>query len=455
MRDQMTGIIVAAPQSHSHALPSLSFAEPLLVAVLLFLLRVRVSAVLRLAHHHVHGSALAYESGVLRCLQHPLQFLCVFTVALTVAQMVIGVVATTALLAYLRAVRELGFIVAAAWFFVRWIDHIRASLHVHRVDNALLDISARCCTIVTIVLALLLALDSVGINVRTALAFSGVGGVALGFAGREIISNFFAGFMIYVTRPFAVGEWIKCREGCQLDGTVEDVGWYITRIRTWDKRPLYIPNSRFSTLIVENGSRMDNRRIMHTFHVRLEDVAIVSDIVERMENFLNAHDALDQRQHRLAYVDSFDHFSVCIWISCYTKSVFLAEFRSVQQDILLGFYGIVRDCGAQLASRNTRNVRTTSTCLQQNCSTQLSHVEARAVPDGDGGSSKHRHSGQAVEQGLVTAGSAQEGRARQRKMKHPPLHIVEWETDHRDAVSNVGRAPDDGGVAEDHEDDAE
>ncbi len=66
--------------------------------------------------------------------------------------------------------------------------------------------------------------------------------------------------MIYFDRPFKVGDWIRSPDR-QIEGTVERIGWRMTIIRTFDKRPLYVPNSVFSSIVVENPSRMLNRRI--------------------------------------------------------------------------------------------------------------------------------------------------------------------------------------------------
>lgn len=337
--------------------------ELAVVIALLMLLRAGVSSTLRWIHTRLNTtrgleSNIPYETSIFECMQRPLEFLSLFTVGTAFTEVVSRPLAATGLLRHIRSIRELGIIIAATWFLVRWIDRIRARFEADkRFDKAQIDASARFGTVITFVVSLLISLDTIGINVQTVLAFGGIGGVAIGFAGREIISNFFGGFMIYVTRPFTVGEWIRCIEEQQLNGTVENIGWYLTRVRTWDKRPLYIPNSRFSTLIVENGSRMDNRRIVHTLHLRLEDVPVVPKIVSQMESFLNNHPALDPRQHRLAYVDSFDDYSVRIWFSCYTKSVFLFDFRRTQQEILLKIHEIIRACGAKLATRNTRDVR--------------------------------------------------------------------------------------------------
>lgn len=334
-----------------------------IVLALLILLRAGVSSTLRWIHNRLNvtrglSSNIPYEATVFECMQRPLEFLSLFTVGTALAEAVSRPLAATGLLRHIRTLRELGIIISATWFLIRWIERIRSRFSVAKsIDKAQVDATSRIATVITFVASVLISLDTIGINVQTVLAFGGIGGVAIGFAGREIISNFFGGFMIYITRPFSVGEWIRSIEEEELNGTVEDIGWYHTRVRTWDKRPLYIPNSRFSTLIVENGSRMDNRRILHTFHLRHEDMPVVPTIIAAMETLLNTHQELDPRQHRLVYVDSFGEYSVKIWLSCYTKSVFLYDYRRVQQEILIRFYELVRKHGAKLATLTTRDVR--------------------------------------------------------------------------------------------------
>lgn len=338
--------------------------DGMLVVTLVLLLHTGVSRTLRWIHTRLEATrgaskpSFPYEQSVFECMQRPLEFVSIFTVGTALAEAVSRPLAAAGLVRYIRTLRELGVIVGATWFLLRWIDRIRLRFAVDkRIDKAQVDATSRVATVVTTVIAILISLDTVGVNVQTVLAFGGIGGVAIGFAGREIISNFFGGFMIFLTRPFSVGEWIRSIEESELNGTVEDIGWYLTRVRTWDKRPLYIPNSRFSTLIVENPSRMSNRRILHYFHLRLEDMPVVKDVVSSIDHLLKQHPDLDPKQHRLAYVDSFDDYSVKIWMSCYTKSVFLFDWRRVQQELLLSAYGIVREHGARLATSTTRDVR--------------------------------------------------------------------------------------------------
>lgn len=60
----------------------------------------------------------------------------------------------------------------------------------------------------------------------------------------------------------------------EVEGTVEEIGWRVTRIRTFDQRPLYVPNSAFASLTVENPSRMSNRRIHGVIGVGYDDVSV-------------------------------------------------------------------------------------------------------------------------------------------------------------------------------------
>src|SRR5690606_30903944 len=96
-----------------------------------------------------------------------------------------------------------------------------------------------------IITAMLVLLQSLGFSVSGVLAFGGIGGIAIGFAARDLLANFFGALMLYFDRPFAVGDWVRSPDR-EIEGTVEDIGWRLTRIRTFDQRPLYVPNSIFA-----------------------------------------------------------------------------------------------------------------------------------------------------------------------------------------------------------------
>ena len=146
------------------------------------------------------------------------------------------------------------------WFLIRFIAEFeRALLDPKRKTRALdkTTISALCQLLraAVIITSVLIVLQTLNIPISGFLAFGGVGGIAIGFAAKDWLSNFFGGLMIYLDRPFKVGDWISSPDKT-IEGTVEHIGWRLTRIRKFDKRPLYVPNGIFSSISIENPSSM-------------------------------------------------------------------------------------------------------------------------------------------------------------------------------------------------------
>ena len=171
--------------------------------------------------------------------------------------------------ANLDIIRQLTFIVLTMVFLVRFItlaearilDDLKSQTEggQGRLDPTTLHALAKLTRLSVVISAVLVALPTLGIEITALLAFGGVGGIAVGFAAQDLLSNFFGGLMIYLDRPFAIGDWIRSPDR-EIEGTVESIGWRLTLVRTFDKRPLYVPNSVFAKLALENPSRMTNRR---------------------------------------------------------------------------------------------------------------------------------------------------------------------------------------------------
>ena len=78
-----------------------------------------------------------------------------------------------------------------------------------------------------IITAVLIAMQLFGYSISGLLAFGGIGGIAMGFAAKDLLANFFGGLMIYLDRPFSVGDWVRSPDK-EIEGTVEDIGWRLT-----------------------------------------------------------------------------------------------------------------------------------------------------------------------------------------------------------------------------------
>jgi len=194
----------------------------------------------------------------------------------------------------------------------------------------------------------LILLQTLGYSISGILAFGGVGGIAIGFAAKDLLANFFGGLMIYLDRPFKVGDWIRSDDK-SIEGTVENIGWRLTRICTFDKRPLYVPNSIFNNISVENPSRMTNRRIKETMGIRYEDANKMGTIIDQVKTMLRNHPDIDNDQTLIVNFNSFAASSLDFFIYTFTKTTDWIQFHEIKQDVLLNIIEIIEKNGAEFA----------------------------------------------------------------------------------------------------------
>jgi MscS family membrane protein len=201
---------------------------------------------------------------------------------------------------------------------------------------------------VVLITAVLIAMQSMGYSISGVLAFGGVGGIAVGFAAKDLLANFFGGFIIHLDRPFKVGDWVRSPDR-NIEGTVEHIGWRLTTIRTFDKRPLYVPNAAFTTIAVENPSRMSNRRIYETIGIRYADVAQMATIVDDIRAMLQQHEDIESDETLIVNFLAFNASSLDIMVYCFTKTTQWVPFHEVKQDVLLKISDIIEGYGAEVA----------------------------------------------------------------------------------------------------------
>lgn len=158
--------------------------------------------------------------------------------------------------------------------------------------------------------------------------------------------------MIYLDRPFAIGDWIRSPDR-EIEGTVESIGWRLTVVRTFDKRPLYVPNSVFTKLALENPSRMTNRRIRETIGIRYQDSERMEGIIDSVKAMLTTHEDIDAKQTLIVNFNAYNNSSLDFFIYCFTKTTNWIRFHEVKQDVLLKIVEIVHEHGADFAFPTT------------------------------------------------------------------------------------------------------
>ena len=249
---------------------------------------------------------------------------------------------------------QIGVLIVIGWFLIRFITYAESNIISTKqsageeIDQTTIDAIAKLLRISVIIIGFLVALQSLGFSISGVLAFGGVGGIAVGFAARDLLANFFGGLMIYMDRPFNVGDWIRSPDK-EIEGTVEKIGWRLTTIRTFDKRPLYVPNSVFNNISVENPSRMSNRRIKETIGIRYDDLSKMEKIIDDVKRMLKNHSDIDTTKILIVNFDEFAPSSLDFFIYTFTKTTDWVRYHQIKQDILLNVIKIIESNGAECA----------------------------------------------------------------------------------------------------------
>ena len=320
------------------------------ITLLLNFFQFRVSSALLV---HLKKTNSFWDDALLASAQKPVGLL-IWIVGLAFAATIVQKQTDAAIFSAIDPIRDIGVIFCLAWFLVRFVANAETSyiekkqLLGQPYDRTTADAIAKLLRISIIITSILVALQTMGYSISGVLAFGGIGGIAIGFAAKDLLANFFGGLMIYLDRPFEVGNWINSPDK-DIEGVVENIGWRLTTIRTFDKRPMYIPNSIFANISVCNPSRMSHRRIKETIGIRYDDASKMADIVSEVKSMLQNHPGVDTDQALIVNFDAFAPYSLDFFIYCLTKTTNWFEYHDVKQDVMLKIINIIEDHEAECA----------------------------------------------------------------------------------------------------------
>ncbi len=327
------------------------FAEAFGLLVLTGVVRFASGRTLARAQLRAEQTANVWDDAMLAAARKPLN-LGIWLIGVSLAIDTMELDKQAEIFALTAQARDVAVVWLLIWFVIRFIDNVEqdfvAGNHQQSVDATTASAVAKLLRAAIIISGVLMALQTFGFSISGVLALGGVGGIAIGFAARSLLANFFGALMIFLDRPFSVGDWIRSPDQ-SIEGTVEFIGWRVTQIRTFDQRPLYVPNSVFTEVSVENPSRMHNRRIYETFGIRYDDLASMAPIVDEIHAMLAAHDDIDQDRMLMVNFVTFGASSVDFFVYTFTKTTDWATFHRVKQDVLLRIGDIVAAHGAEFA----------------------------------------------------------------------------------------------------------
>ncbi|MBJ7552759.1 mechanosensitive ion channel family protein [Marinomonas spartinae] len=327
------------------------------IAVLITLfLNFIVTKILIHIEHKMEKTKTPWDNVLINAAQKPIGMF-IWLAGLSIAAEISGTEIDQKLSSLISSIRAVGVIAIITWFVLRLIKEAENTLTTSskvksKVDYTTASAISKLLRASVLITALLVILQSLGYSISGVLAFGGLGGIAVGFAAKDLLTNFFGGLVVYLVRPFAVGDWIRSPDK-NIEGTVENIGWLQTRIRTFDKRPLYVPNSTFSTISVENPSRMSHRRINETIGVRYDDFSQLPQIIASIKEMVSQHQDLDTNETFMVNFNEFGGSSLNFFIYAFTKTVDWKTYHDVKQDVLFKAMEIIGEYGAEVSFPTT------------------------------------------------------------------------------------------------------
>lgn len=310
--------------------------------------------VLRVVHFRLLRTGRVWIDSIVDAARAPVSFFIWVTGLILALTTTINTFAVyTDLVPYILSFKSTILTLSFGWFVIRLVQ--RLELHLKqvarrddRLDEVTVEAFAKIIKLLAFILTILFFLNAFGVSFTGLLAFGGVGGIAIGFAAKDLLGNVFGGLMLYLDKPFVVGEWIRSPDA-EVEGTVERIGWRMTTVRTFDLRPLYIPNGIFAKIAIENPSRMRNRRIKETMGIRYTDVHKMRGIIDEVKAMLIEHEQIDTDQTLIVNFNGFGASSLDFFIYTFTKTTNWVKYHEIKQDVLLKVSDIVDKNGAEMA----------------------------------------------------------------------------------------------------------
>ena len=229
----------------------------------------------------------------------------------------------------LLAILAIYILVRLVDLFVAYLEP-RVALTKSRLDDHLLLLLRKSLKIFIIVSVTLITMEMMKIKVTSLIAGLGVGGIAIAFAARDTISNFFGSIAIFADRPFVVGDRIIV-EG--YEGFIESIGFRTTRIRTLEGTLVTIPNSKMVNTAINNISRRPTIRNMFTIGVTYDTgLEKMSKALEILRDVFKNHKSTE---NYWVYFKEYGSHSLNILVSHWCKCLKYEEFLKATEEINL------------------------------------------------------------------------------------------------------------------------
>ncbi|WP_192346086.1 mechanosensitive ion channel family protein [Algoriphagus sp. Y33] len=188
--------------------------------------------------------------------------------------------------------------------------------------------------------------DGLNLDIIPFLTGLSIGGVAIALAAQDTIKNFFGSVMIFIDKPFQVGDWITSGD---IDGTVEEVGFRSTRIRTFRNSLMYVPNGKIADAILDNHGLRQYRRFYTTLTITYDTPPdLIDEFVKGLRQIVLAHPKTRKDGYHV-YFNNLSSFSQDIMFYIFFEVPTWAEELQSRHEILLQIVKLANSIGVRFA----------------------------------------------------------------------------------------------------------
>jgi MscS family membrane protein len=265
---------------------------------------------------------------------------------------------------YLRFLGAL-LIVCLGWLVTEIVDHAfgRKVNHVRTQNQggeSILVLMRRLSRIVIFIVALIGAFSILGLNVTTAVAGLGIGGLAVALGAQKTLENLIGGVSLLMDKALQIGD--LCKIGDQL-GVVEDIGLRSLKLRALNQNLLIVPNGLLAQMQFENMKSRPKLLIRQNFSLRIEtQVEQLRFVLDTVQTMLSEHPAIESGTSRLR-VTNFAGAAFELELFAYGKTGDWAHLTAIREDVLLKIAEIVKAAGTGFAAHTQLTYQSPATSV--------------------------------------------------------------------------------------------
>ena len=220
------------------------------------------------------------------------------------------------------------------------------------LDDATIEFILKIVRVLIYIIAIFVVLALLKIDLTGLIAGLGIGGVIVTLAAQDTAKNLFGGVVIFLDKPFNVGDWVQMDA---YEGTIEDITFRTTRIRTFENSLLNVPNSIISNASVINWSKMQTRRYKANLRIDFNtSIEKLERVKARIEEMLKERESIVDDATIIRY-DNINENGINMLIYTYTDSINYASYLSEVEKINFKIMRIMEEEKVKLAY-DTKNI---------------------------------------------------------------------------------------------------